>query len=181
MATTPLTTIDEFARIDEPGRFDLIRGEIVRMRPAGFRHGVYASRIATALSVHVSSNDMGEVPTSDTGYVLSIDPPVVLCPDTSFVRAERLPEGDYPEGFLEHPPDIAVEVVSPSDRMADVNAKVDEYIRSGTALVWVVEPRRRTVTVYRPDLSVQLLVEDDVLDGGDVLPGFNLPVSSIFR
>jgi Uma2 family endonuclease len=106
---------------------------------------------------------------------------VVLCPDTSFVRAERLPEGDYPEGFLEHPPDIAVEVVSPSDRMADVNAKVDEYIRSGTALVWVVEPRRRTVTVYRPDLSVQLLVEDDVLDGGDVLPGFNLPVSSIFR
>jgi len=180
MSTTQLMTIEEFAEISEPGRFDLMRGKLVRMSPAGFRHGVYASRIATALSVHAQASSLGETPSSDTGYIVQSDPPVVLCPDTSFVLTGNLPN-ELPEGFLDRHPDIAVEVVSPSDRLADVSAKVTEYLGAGTSLVWVVEPTRKTVTAYRADRSARLLIEGDALDGGDVLPGFSLPLADIFR
>ncbi|CAN5607130.1 Uma2 family endonuclease [soil metagenome] len=180
MTATHLMTIDEFAEISKPGRFDLIRGELIEMAPAGFRHGVYASRIATAMSNFAGAEKLGEVPVAETGYVLNIEPPVVVCPDASFVLAGNLPP-ELPEGFLERAPDIAVEVVSPSDRVADVTAKVAEYLEAGTALVWVVEPRRRTVTVYHADRSARLLIDGDVLDGEAVLPGFILPLADIFR
>jgi Uma2 family endonuclease len=152
-------TIEEFAEIDEPERFDLIRGELVCMPPASVRHGIVGSRIATALGVFALQRDLGEAPISSTGYILRADLPVVLCPDASFVRVERLPIDDLPEGFFEQHPDIAVEVVSSSDRMADVSAKVDEYLLAGTPLVWVVEPHGRAVTVYRPDGPIQVLRE----------------------
>jgi Uma2 family endonuclease len=181
MPTTQLMTIEEFAEISEPGRFDLIRGELICMSPAGLRHGVIASRIARAMGNHVSDGDLGEVPIAETGYMVSTDPPVVLCPDASFIRSERLPQDDLPDGFFQQVPDIAVEVVSPSDRMSDVSAKVDEYILAGTPLVWVVEPRRRAVTVYRPDGSIQVLREGDELDAANVLPGLRLRIADIFR
>lgn len=96
------------------------------------------------------------------------------------MREEKIPD-ELPKDFLGQAPDIAVEVVSPSDRMADVNAKVAEYLAAGTSLVWVVEPGRKTVTAYNADRSARLLIEGDELDGGDVLPGFKLPLSEIFR
>jgi Uma2 family endonuclease len=181
MSTTQLMTIEEFAEISEPGRYDLIRGELICMSPASTRHGIIGSRFNTALVMFVTPQQLGEIPTSDTGYVLNDDPPVVVCPDVSFIRADRVPSDERLDEFFHGPPDIAVEVVSPSDRMADVNAKVDEYVLAGTPLVWVVEPRRRAVTVYRPDGSTHVLREVDALDGGDVLPGFSLPLADIFR
>ncbi len=173
-------TIEEFAAISEAGRFDLIRGELLETSPTGIRHGVYASRIAAALSIAAAPDDSGETPIAETGYVLNTDPPVVLCPDASFVRREKTPDS-LPEGFFPGAPDIAVEVVSPSDRVADITAKVTEYLEAGTRLVWVVEPRRRTVTVYHEDRSARLLLESDNLDGGVVLPGFQVPLTDIFR
>jgi Uma2 family endonuclease len=181
MSTTQLMTIEEFAKIDEPGRFDLIRGELICMSPASTRHGIIGSRISTALVMFVVPQQLGEIPTSDTGYVLRDDPPVVVCPDAAYIRADRVPPDEELDGFFHGAPDIAVEVVSPSDRMSDVSAKVDEYILAGTPLVWIVEPRRRAVTIYRPDGSIRVLREDDELDGGEVLPGFRLKVADIFR
>ena len=181
MSTTQLMTIEEFAKISEPGRFDLIRGELICMSPAGTRHGIIGSRIGGALFAFVHQQQLGETPTSDTGYVLRNDPPVVVCPDASYIRAGRIPPDDELDEFFHGAPDVAVEVVSPSDRMADVNAKVDEYLLAGTPLVWVVEPRRRAVTVYRPDSNILVLRASDGLDGGNVLPGFELPLADIFR
>lgn len=181
MATTTLMTVEDLARIgDHEGRYDLIRGEPIRMAPAGWPHGKISLRIGRALLDHVEHERLGEVCGAETGFVLARDPDVVLAPDAAFVRADRLPPEEEQEGFLPLAPDLAVEVVSPSDSSDYVTDKVMEYLDAGTSLVWLVQPRRRIVTVYTPDRIGRVHGEEDELDGGDVLPGFRLPVAEIF-
>jgi Uma2 family endonuclease len=181
MATTQLTTIEDVAQLgDKPGRFDLIRGELICMSPSGARHGIISARIAAFLIAHTNVSNLGSVFGAETGFVLSRNPDVLLAPDVAFVRKERLPEDDELDGYLEIAPDLVVEIVSPSDRLRDVSDKVMEYLQAGVGLVWVVEPRRKLVNVYLPDYTSRILTGDDELDGGDVLPGFRLPLSGIF-
>jgi Uma2 family endonuclease len=181
---TPLTqfmTAEELERLDSEQRFDLIRGELHEMSPAGAKHGRVANRIAFLLSGYVEDHDAGELFSSETGFILARDPDIVLAPDVAFVRAARFPpELDDVENFLELAPDLVVEVASPGDDQRRRAEKIEFYLGSGVSLVWIVEPRRRQVTVYTPNDPPRTLSAADTLDGGDILPDLALIVEDLF-
>lgn len=182
MATTiQHMTIDEFAAIDEPGRFDLIRGEVYCMAPAGGEHGAINSKVNRRIGNFVEEHSLGETYTPDTGFILSRNPDTVLCPDFAYVRAENVLPREEQRGFLEIAPDLAIEVLSPSDTLSSATQKIMEYLDAGVRLVWLVDPADHTVTVYTPDRRARVYREDDTIDGGDVLPGFSIAVADIFR
>jgi Uma2 family endonuclease len=175
-------TAEELGCLPDTGmRYELVRGVLVEMTPAGGWHGERAIQIAGPLWSFVYPRNLGQVYIAETGFVLATNPDVVRASDVAFVRSERLPPHDERKGYLPFAPDLAVEVVSPNDRQSDVMDKVLEYLDGGTQLVWVVEPHRRVVTVWTPDRTAHILTDGDELDGGDVLPGFRLSVADIFR
>lgn len=175
------TTAEALERLprDPVNRYELVRGELVRMTPVGGEHGKVALKLAARLLAHVEPRRLGEVMV-EVGYRLTTDPDTVRAPDVSFVTADRVPPGGLPQGFIPGPPDLAAEVISPEDPASEVDAKVQEYLAHGTRLVLVVHPRTRTVTAYRPDGSARVLRSGDSIDGRDVISGFSLPVDEIF-
>ena len=184
MATTitDLMTAEELERLPDDGyRYELIEGVLHRMSPASFRPSNIAARITARIVIFADEHGLGEVTSADGGYVLRRDPDTVLAPDVAFVRTERLPSAAEQEHFAPVVPDLVVEVVSPSDSMTKVDDKVKRYLAASVSLVWVFHPRRRTVTVRRSNQPARVLRDGDVLDGEDVLPGFRLSVSEIFR
>lgn len=138
-----------------------------------------AAAVYDALSAFDRENEAGKV-RFDAGYVLEEEPPTVRVPDVAFIAAHRLPPGPSPTGCWELAPDIAVEVLSPSNRPSAILEKVAQYLEAGVQLVWIVDPDREAVTIYRPDGEVRVLGVGDVLEGEDALPGFRLDVARIF-
>jgi len=179
MATTKLTTIDDLWHINEPGRFDLIRGELYHMPPAGEEHSQIGINLIVPLTLHVRTTQSGRVYGPDAGFILARDPDILLSPDVAFVRTDRLPQGRW-TGFLPVPPDLAVEIVSPSDRPSLVTSKVMQYLSAGVRLVWLIEPDERVITAYSPDRSPHVYTVSDDIDAGEVVPGFRIRVSEIF-
>lgn len=118
--------------------------------------------------------------TAEASFRLSTDPGTVRVPDVSFVRQARLDEVGETTGFCPGAPDLAVEVVAPNDGYSAVRAKVDEYVSAGTSMVVLVDPQNRDILLVRPSGECRELMEDDVLDGEDVVPGWKLPVRDIF-
>ena len=173
-ATRPVTA-DELLAMSE-GRRELIYGEVIEMAPAGVEHGFIEGDIYHYLSVFVRSKRLGRVFPGDTGFLLATDPDLVRVPDVAFVRRERVVRTPkyYPGA-----PDLAVEVVSPGDSYTEVSEKVAMWLAHGTAEVWVADPRRETVQVFKQGTDVTLN-KDDEIDGGDLLPGFRLPLENIF-
>ena len=159
-------------------RRELVGGELREMTPAGRRHARAAQNVNRALDAYVQARRLGEV-FPEYGYVLSSDPDTVRAPDVSFVRTDRLDQGGPDEGFYRGVPDLAIEVISPSDRFSEVRAKVEEYLDAGTPMVVVVDPQNREVLVRTRRDRIELS-EFDVLDGGDVVPGWKLPVRDLF-
>ena len=147
----------------------------------GGKHGEVGTEFVRHLGNHVIPNDLGKVYTPDTGFYIQHEPLTIVAPDASFVRKDRLPPADEREGYLDLMPDLVVEVVSPSESAADVEAKVARYLAAGVPLVWVAYPRRRAIRAHRPGQEPLEYGEDDVLDGGEVLPGFTIPVADLFR
>ena len=181
MATQTLITADELLRMPYDGkRYELIEGELIEMAPAGFRHTNIGARIIGLLFQHTDKNDLGELMNADGGIFLQRDPETVRVPDVGFISKERLPPGEAPTGFIDIIPDLVVEVVSPSDRAGQVQAKIEQWIEHGVKLVWLVYPECRSIMVYRSLSEVQVLHEGDTLTGGPVLPGFSCAVSDIF-
>lgn len=183
MATTvQRMTAEELFRMPDDGfRYELIRGELRRMSPAGHQHGRIAMNITLPLAQHVKGHRLGVVYAAETGFKLAADPDVVRAPDVAFVRQERVEEtGNTVEGYWPGAPDLAVEVVSPNDTYTAVEEKVCDWLDAGVRMVIVVNPRRRLVTVYRSLTQVVVLREHDTLDGGDVVPGWSLPVAEVF-
>lgn len=180
MTTTSLMTADEFARIRGDGRFDLIRGEVIQVPPAGERHGRIAANIELRIGYALLERGLGQTYIAEPGFVLARDPDVVLCPDAAFILYERFPSEHEETGFFEIVPDIVLEVISPSDRARDVIAKLNEYLKAGVPLVWLADPAQRTMTVYAPDEPPRVLGEADELDGGDIVPDFRLSLREVF-
>ena len=176
-----LLTLEEFECLpDDESRTELVRGKLVREPPAGMDHGWLGNYLAFLITGFVLDHGLGQVFNADTGFVLFEDPPTVRAPDVAFVSLERLPPPEESIGFGHLAPDLAIEIVSPSNTAIEILEKAEDYLEAGTRLVWVVEPRRGSVTVYRSRSEVRLLRGDNTLDGYDVLPGFSLTVAEVF-
>ena len=176
-----LMTADELLHLpDDHLRHELIDGVLTTMPPTGDEHGGVTVNLTTPLDVFVRANRLGRVYAAETGYWLSRNPDLVRAPDVSFVTQDRVEAAGRIRGFREGAPDLAVEVLSPDDRPSQVARKVTDWLTHGTRMLIVVDPKRRRVRVHRPEAPVVELGEDDMLDGGDVLPGWELPVREIF-
>jgi Uma2 family endonuclease len=179
-----IMTVDEFLAASLPeGKSELVRGEL-RMTPTpAVSHGRVAANIQFLLALHVRQHQLGMVFGDSVGYELTQFPHTVRVPDVSFVRADRLP----PEGvrvqdrLFTFAPDLAIEVLSPSERAAELDEKLHDYITAGTTLVWIADPVRRTVMTVSPDEPVRWLSEGDALTGGSAVLGFACAIAEIFE
>lgn len=143
----------------------------------GARHGVLAVALGRRLHEHVTARAAGAV-FSETGFVLATDPPTVRAPDIAVVLRHRVPS-PLPVRFLSGPPDLAVEVLSPDDRPAEVASKVADFLAAGAQAVWVVDPDARTVAVHTR-AGVTVFSGDEVLRGAPPLPEIELPLAELF-
>ena len=175
-ALTAMTAV-EYASLEEDGlRHELQAGWLLS-EPRPFpRHGQIQVRVARALAEFVERHDLGVVLT-DCGFLLSRNPDTVRGPDVAFVRRERYDPERAEREFFPGAPDLAVEILSPSNRPGEVHAKVADYLAAGSLLVWVLDPSRVGVEIYRSLLAPRRVGEDGVLAGEDVLPGFSVAVS----
>ena len=176
-----LFTAEELLCLPTGGRrLELVKGKVYETAPAGGRHGHTTMKISVPLTLHVWSHDLGHVFTAETGFILHRDPDTVRAPDVSFVSMTRLRLDNIPDGYIDLAPDLVVEVVSPGDSRQEVREKVEEWLRAGVRLVWVIFPITRTATVYRSLEDVIHLTEADYLEGEAVAPGFSCRVGDLF-
>ncbi len=178
-ATGTRLTLDEFMALPGDARGELVDGVLVSSPPAGGAHGDINMRLGALLAAHVYPRDLGYLFGASTAFLLRPAPPLVRSPDLAFVPKHALPGGP-PRGAVPVPPALAVEVVSPSNRPGEIARRVAEYVRHGSALVWVVDPDDRSVTVHAGGPFAEWLGEANTVDGGAVLPGFSTPVAALF-
>lgn len=155
-------------------RFELLRGELHSMSPAGWLHGTVAARVLARLDAHVELHGLGVVFAAETGCLLEHAPDTVRAADAAFVSQSRLASVARRSGFFPGAPDLAVEVLSPSDVPAHVREKVACWLAAGCRIVWVIDPERRCGEVHRPGVPVEELGEHGVFRGEALLPGFEL-------
>lgn len=178
---TELMTAEEFLMMPDDGfRYDLVKGELFKMSPVGGEHGVRIGRLTGALSHYVDVNDLGEVFGAETGFKLFRNPDTVRAPDIAFVSKERIPEGEFSEKFWEIAPDLAVEIVSPSETYDEVSEKIDDYLDAGVKAVWIVRSKKKTISIHRTGQPVKVLTVNDLLDGEDIVPGFKYSIAKLF-
>jgi len=177
-----LMTADELLAMPDDGFcYELIKGELIKVSPPpGHEHGLVAMNIAGPLYAYAKNKDLGKVYAAETGFLLAQNPDTVRAADVAFVRRERIEKAAPVEGYWIGAPDLAVEVLSPSDTVRRVEGKVAEWLESGARMVWVVSPKMHTVTVYRSFTEIVVLTENDTVDGGVVVPGFQIPIAEIF-
>jgi Uma2 family endonuclease len=174
-------TADDLSRMPEDGfRHALVKGELITMAPAGFHHGMLAGQIFLSLGEFVRRQGLGVVLAAETGFKIASNPDTVRAPDVAFVCKERFEQIGPTEKFWPGAPDLAVEVVSPGDSYSEVQGKVFDWLEAGTRLVIVADPRKQAITVYRSMKDIEVLTARDTLDGGEVVPGWRMPVGDIF-
>lgn len=176
----PVTVEELWEMPDEPYRFVLIDGELHRMPGAGGTHGALQMYLGAHFVPFVVARGLGKI-YGDTGFRLFPDRETTLFPDVAFVRAERVPPAEREERFLDLVPDLAMEIESPSDYPELKDEKLTAYMNAQTPCVWWFYPRTRSVSIHRPGQEVVNLDPDDVLDGGDILPGFSIRVADFFE
>jgi Uma2 family endonuclease len=176
-------TVEEFEEYDLPEpyeRAELVRGELQLIPLTGFRHGDIGARILERLSAFVRTRHLGVV-TMASGYVLVDLPHTVRGPDIAFIAANNLPPEFDRARVPRFRPDLAVEVLSPSDTRKRIEEKLDDYEAVGIPLVWVVDPEQQTISVFAEGEAARVLVVGDTLDGGSLLPGFELGLIELFQ
>lgn len=187
MRAKRLMTAEELYHLpkSEPGRsdqfYELDRGVLIIREPGCLYHSVMGGTLFAALHYHARHHHLGIVFGPDLGCVLRRDPDTVQSPDVAFIRTDRIPTGDDRLKFFEGSPDLAVEVISPSDRLTKVDKKVRSFLEFGSRIVWVVNPRNQTITVHKPNTIPYVLAVGTELDGEDVVPGFKISVAEVFR
>ena len=161
-------------------RCELIRGEVIKMSPTGGKHGVIAHRIGRLLGNWAEQQGIGLVFAAETGFKLATNPDTVRAADVALVLNERIPATGIPDSFWDGAPDLAVEVLSPSDSASDVLDKVRDYLAAGADQVWVADPKSSTVSVYSSLQDVQTLTERETLEGAGAVAGFRCRVGEFF-
>ena len=180
MVATKPVSVEEFEAMPLEGRWELIDGELEEMSPSGDESSSIAVSIAAMIWAHVRASHLGRVYGADGGFVLFPDRATVRVPDVAFVRADRTPQGEARKHFPALAPDLVVEVLSPTDRTSEVVAKIEMYREAGVPLIWLVDPAEATVTVIAAGQPTTILKSANTLDGGEILPGFSVPVAEIF-
>ena len=173
-------TAEALLALDDGFRYELVRGELRKMSLAESAHGYLTGELSAELRNHVKAHKLGRVYAAETGFKLTSNPDTVRAPDVAFVSQERLERTGPVTGYWPGAPDLAAEVVSPSDTYSGVEEKVFEWLNHGARLVLVVNPLKKTVTVYRSSADITHLTEEDVLEGGDVVPGWTLLLKDFF-
>jgi Uma2 family endonuclease len=169
------TEADLLCLPDDGRKYELVNGRLVEV-PAGARHG----KITAGVVGRFYALNPREVSLFDSSTGFRMAQGNIRSPDVSVMRTDRLPDGQAPEGFVDGAPDLAVEVVSPSERVSDLLAKMAEYFESGAQEVWLLFPERKQAHRYRADLTVEVLHGDDILHGAPLLPEFAVRVGDLF-
>jgi Uma2 family endonuclease len=174
-------TIDEFQRLPESDefRFELDAGVLVREPRPARAHGTAVVLIGKHLADYALEH--GGIVTTGTGYVLAEDPATLRGPDVAYISKGPAPCGGDAGGYIRGAPDLAVEVLSPSNRWTEVRRRIEQYCAAGARMVWIVDPGARSVTVHPAADRGLTIGPEGTLDGGNVLPGLRLPVAEIFR
>ena len=172
---TTTMTLEEFLESGLEG-YEYVKGELVPMPPTSGEHGRISVNLILPLGLYVRENRLGDIYVSETGFRVGER---VLVPDIAFLSTERIP-ADLSKVFP-IPPDLAIEVVSPTDALHRVEEKAFTYLEAGTQLVWVLKPRSKTVTVYRSETDITLLTRNDTLSGEKVVEGFSCQVAELFE
>ena len=183
MSTITLYTADELLTLPTGmgKRYELVAGELREMSPSGWRHGAVVDNLHTLLGSFIRARGLGRGFGAETGFRIACDPDTVRAPDFAFIAKEHIPSEPPEEGYWPGAPDLAVEVLSPSDRTGEVDEKIDAWLNAGCAAVWVIDPKLETVTVYRSRTDVQVKTAGEELQGDPIVPGFSCGVDELFR
>lgn len=177
-SSTALMTAEELLQLPRGHyRAELINGKLKTMPLSGVPHGRITMGLIVSLGQFVLDHDLGEV--YGVGCQLTWNPDTVLGPDIAFISKQRLEEVGEVEGYWPGPPDIAIEVLDPRYRTAEVN-KISRWFSFGTEQVWIVDPKHSTVTVYRSPSDATTFSGSDYLEAPDLFPGFRLSLDKIF-
>lgn len=161
-------------------RYELIRGVLVEKMGTGDPHAITVTRISFFITIYTEETGYGDGRSGEPGYLLELGPDTVRCPDVSWIDPARVPPGGF-QGYPNLAPDLAVEVKSPRNSHREMTAKARMWLSYGSQLVWVADPETATLTIHRENAPPETLSEDDELTGGELLPGFSVPVWRLFR
>jgi len=185
MADIPLQGIRSAELLALPDRAEVINGVLHIMSPNKFAHSFYNGRIFNLLAAYVAANNLGTVATNMAGFIFERNPDGSIkdykVPDATFLTYDRLPADAELDQMLEIAPNLAIEVLSESEKPQDVKDKTAYYLSHGVQQVWLVDPHTQTITVCTPQkIEGDRLTITDTLTGGDLLAGFRVPVQVIF-
>ena len=176
--TTHLMTAEELIRLpDDSHRHELIKGELLTMSPPGDEHGAVTMNLTLPLAYYVKENNLGVIRAAETGFKLESNPDTVLAPDIAFIARDRV--GPKVLGYRRGAPDLVVEVMSQWDTKPKATRKAELWVELGARSVWLVNPRKRTVEVFRAGSECKVFHDTDELVD-DIVPGFSIAVSAIF-
>ncbi|MEA2514801.1 MAG: hypothetical protein QOJ59_4290 [Thermomicrobiales bacterium] len=179
--TTKPVTIEDYEALGEGAPFELIRGELYEVAATKFLHVAVAGQFVAALVRYSDSSMPGRVLVGEGGFALEQDPDSLIVPDVAFMRKERLPPKQDRQDWGRLPPDVVVEVRSPSNTRQEIERKLAVYLAAGVPLVWIADTHRETITAHTPAGGMRIYEVGEDLDGGDVLPGFRVPVVEFFE
>ena len=168
-------TLEEFLENGLEG-YEYVQGELIQMPATSVEHGLVGANVFLHLGPYVHAHQLGAVFFAETGFRVGDR---VLKPDIAFLCTDRIPEERRKASPV--PPDLAAEVVSPTDMFDRVEEKAFAYLEAGTQMVWVIAPRSKTVMVYRSETDIKLLTCNDTLSGEDVVAGFSCEVARLFE
>jgi Uma2 family endonuclease len=174
-----LITGEELAAMGNIGRTELVKGEIIYLMPTGHPHSFYEGNMTGFLFAFVRKHQLGRVLPGEVGIYTHRQPDTVRGANVAFISHERLAQVQS-KSFLDVCPELIVEVMSPDDAWSEVHEKLEEYFTVGAQLIWVVDPRRQRLHVYRSLTDLEILTTQDTLTGGEVLPGFQVAVAELF-
>lgn len=179
--TKSVATAEQLAALPRgDARYELVKGDPRMMSPAGGRRGRIAMNLAVSLANHVASGSLGVVYAAETGFIISRNPDTVRAPDVAFISSSRAEQIEDDTGFVPMAPDLAIEVISPTDTFSSVEEKAFAWLSSGTQLVLLVDPASRQLHAYRSAQQIVVFDDHEELDAGDVVPGWRLQVGGLF-
>lgn len=171
-------TPDDLLTLPDGKYYELVGGQLLGKEMGAFEcHAI--TLVIGAIAVYLQTNPYGRQFSELQYRCYAFDPGLIRRPDVSFIRTERLTDDVMAAGIVRIHPDLAIEIVSPNDAYHEVDEKIDEYLRAGVRLVWIINPRQGTALVYRQDGSTARLTATHELDGEDVIPGLRIGIATL--